>query len=406
MQILILEDERRSSFGPLTTLRPVYELRAGALTLAEKMAKRRPDWPIAYLPRPELRELVREGRPDSSPSDLDEELTCIMLANVLIDEALESALSDIGPGTLLLSGGTPVGALVSESVRGRVDALENGHGLGELGLSRREEVPARVVRYPWELVRLAEEEIASDIRLLVGSGERSGRIAHSAVVENGASLSMEEGSSIGAGAVIDASGGPVHLSRGAVVMPHAYVQGPAFIGEGSRVKVGAKIYEGTVIGPGSKVGGEVECSTILGWSNKQHDGFLGHAYVAHWVNLGAGTDNSDLKNTYGTVRVTLDGECIDTESQFVGAVIGDHSKTAIGTKLNTGTIVGVFSNLAASGFPPKEVRAFTWQTDQGVKDHDIERAIETARVVMGRRGHDLTSAMERLVRDLHARVTG
>ncbi|MBD3367555.1 MAG: hypothetical protein GF405_05205 [Candidatus Eisenbacteria bacterium] len=401
MQCLIYEAEGSDRFGPLTTLRPVFDLRVGGLTLAQKVTLRRPDWQVGYLPRPELREVVAEARPGAGYADLDDGPTCVMLANVLADDCLLASLADVRPDTLLTSGGLAVGALLKEPVRGRLEALAGGAGLQDLDLDGSEEVPARVVGRPWELVRLAEEEIESDIRLLVGSGGREGKVAKEAVVVRLAGLSMEEGSSIAPGAVIDASGGPVHLARGATVMANAYIQGPAFIGEGSTVKVGAKIYEGTVIGPGSKVGGEVECSTILGWSNKQHDGFLGHAYVGHWVNLGAGTDNSDLKNTYGTVTVVMGGETIDTGSRFVGAFIGDHSKTAIGTKLNTGTTVGVFSNLAVDGFPPKEVRPFTWATGAGVADHDIERALETARVVMGRRGQELSPAMERLVRTVY-----
>lgn len=404
MQIVIYEDERRGRFGPLTTFRPVFDLRAGALTLAEKLTRRRPDWPVAYLPRPGLADIVREEKRGAALSDLREEKTCILLANVLVDDVMLSALGDVGAETLLTSGGTSVGALLDESVRDRLDSLAGGIPPEKLGLPNREEVPARVVRYPWELVRLAEEEIASDIRVLIGSGGREGRIADEAVVSGQSRLSMEEGSAVGPGAVIDATAGPVHLARDATVMPHAYVQGPAFIGEGSLVRVGAKIYEGTVIGPGSKVGGEIECSTILGWSNKQHDGFLGHSYVAHWVNIGAGTDTSDLKNTYGNVRVTMDGETIDTQSQFVGAIIGDHAKIAIGSKLNTGTVVGVFSNIAVDAFPPKEVRAFSWGTSDGYTDHDLERALETARVVMGRREHELSPAMERLVRRVHDEV--
>jgi UDP-N-acetylglucosamine diphosphorylase/glucosamine-1-phosphate N-acetyltransferase len=406
MQVLIFEDGRRGRFGPLTTLRPAFDLRVGALTLAEKLTLRRPDWQVAFLPRPELAELVAAERPGASHDDLGDGPTLVLLANVLADDVLLSALSDVEPETLLTSGGMPVGGLLSQSVRDRLVALAGGRGLEDLGLVRSEEVPARIISYPWELVRLAEEEIPRDIRLLVGSGAREGTIHESAVVTSAAALSMDKGSSVGPGAVIDTADGPVHLARGAAVMAHAYVQGPAFVGEGSLVKVGAKIYEGTVIGPGCKIGGEVECSTILGWSNKQHDGFLGHAYVGHWVNLGAGTDVSDLKNTYGTVRVTMNGETIDTESCFVGPVIGDHAKTAIGTRLNTGTVVGVFANVATTGFPPKEIPAFSWLTGDGISDHDIERALETARVVMGRRGQELSPPAERLIRALHAEATG
>lgn len=185
-------------------------------------------------------------------------------------------------------------------------------------------------------------------------------------------------------------------------MPNAFVEGPAAIGDRCVVRAGATIYRGVSIGPACKVGGEVAESVLHSFSNKQHGGFLGHSCVGSWVNLGAGTDTSDLKNNYGAVRVEIGGEIIDTGSMFVGATIGDHSKTAIGTTLNTGTVVGVFANVMARGFPPKAIRSFSWGTEDGFVDHDIERAIDTASRVMARRDVELTPAMEALIRRAHA----
>jgi hypothetical protein len=134
------------------------------------------------------------------------------------------------------------------------------------------------------------------------------------------------------------------------------------------------------------------------FSNKQHGGFLGHSFVGSWVNLGAATDNSDLKNNYGHVRVELDGELVDTGSPSVGAVIGDHTKTAIGTKLNTGTVIGAFCSVVVRGFPPKSLPSFSWGTESGFRRYELDRAIETARVVMERRGRTLTPALrERII---------
>jgi UDP-N-acetylglucosamine diphosphorylase/glucosamine-1-phosphate N-acetyltransferase len=164
------------------------------------------------------------------------------------------------------------------------------------------------------------------------------------------------------------------------------------------IKVGAKIYENTSIGPVCKVGGEVEGSVIHSFSNKQHDGFLGHAYLGMWVNLGADTNNSDLKNNYGSVKLVIDGETVDSGSTFMGLVMGDHSKSAINSMFNTGTVVGVSSNVFGSGFPPKSVPSFTWGGAEGLKTYELERALEVARRVMGRRKMVLSPAEEKVLR--------
>jgi UDP-N-acetylglucosamine diphosphorylase/glucosamine-1-phosphate N-acetyltransferase len=154
-----------------------------------------------------------------------------------------------------------------------------------------------------------------------------------------------------------------------------------------------------------KIGGEVDASIFQGYSNKQHDGYVGHAYVGSWCNLGALTTNSDLKNNYSTVRVwTPEGET-DTGERFVGVFLGDHAKTAIGTVLNTGTVIGFCANVVSTGFPPKHVPSFSWGGSQGLAPYDLEKAIAVARLVMQRRQVALEPADEVLFRALHAEST-
>ena len=165
---------------------------------------------------------------------------------------------------------------------------------------------------------------------------------------------------------------------------------------------GAKIEGPVSIGPTCKVGGEVEGSILQGFANKQHDGYLGHAYLGAWTNLGAATNNSDLKNNYSTVRVwTPQGE-IDTGSRFVGLFMGDHSKSAIGTLFNTGTVVGFSCNVFGAGFPPKHLPSFTWGGVSGAQPYEVEKALEVARAVMGRRQVVMEPADEVLFRAIHA----
>jgi UDP-N-acetylglucosamine diphosphorylase/glucosamine-1-phosphate N-acetyltransferase len=182
-------------------------------------------------------------------------------------------------------------------------------------------------------------------------------------------------------------------------MPQSTIAGPTYIGKGSTIKVGAKIYAGTSIGEVCKVGGEVEESIMHSYSNKQHDGFLGHAYVGMWVNLGAGTSNSDLKNDYGIVRVEIGGETIDTGSMYVGATIGDHSKTGILTALNTGTIVGTGCNLYGAVLHDKFVPSFTWGEGGAYVEYRLEKFLRVARSVMARRKMELSTAEESMLRE-------
>lgn len=194
-------------------------------------------------------------------------------------------------------------------------------------------------------------------------------------------------------AVIDTTHGPVIICEGAIVEPLAVITGPTVVGAFSTIRPHADIKH-SVIGPGCKVGGEVEASILHGWSNKQHLGFLGHSYICEWVNLGAGTTTSDLKNTYGNVHVAMPWGLEDTQRMFVGLLIGDHSKSAIGTQFLTGTVCGVSSNVVSTGFPPKAIPSFQWLDAV----YDVDKAVSVAKTVMLRRSQELGSAAEHLLR--------
>ncbi len=209
---------------------------------------------------------------------------------------------------------------------------------------------------------------------------------------------------IDAGVVLDCSLGEIIIDEAAHIMPQATIIGPAYIGKQSMIKIGAKIYGGTSIGPVSKIGGEVENSIVQGYSNKQHDGYLGHSVVGEWVNLGAGTNTSDLKNDYSPVRVTIEGEEFQTNSMFVGLLMGDHSKSAIGTQFNTGTVVGVSCNIFGSGFPPKWIPSFSWGGAQDMTNYRFEKAVQVARAVMQRRNIELTEEEKALLMQLYRKT--
>ena len=201
--------------------------------------------------------------------------------------------------------------------------------------------------------------------------------------------------------VADTRRGPVVIDREAMVTAFTRLEGPCYIGPRTQIH-GAKIRGGTTIGPNCRVGGEIEASIFQGYSNKYHDGFLGHAYVGEWVNLGAGTQNSDLRNDYGEVRMTVNGRVVPTGQTKVGCFLGDHTKTGLGTLLNTGTNAGVFCNLLPSGsLLPKYVPSFASWWNGHLEDRaDFASLMQTATEVMRRRGCTLTPEYETLYRTL------
>jgi UDP-N-acetylglucosamine diphosphorylase/glucosamine-1-phosphate N-acetyltransferase len=269
-----------------------------------------------------------------------------------------------------------------------------------------EQVKARVVRWPWELVEYNAGELLkeAEVRSQKSEGRRQksggglSRIERGAVVVGDRKkLHMEPGSRIWPGTVISTETGPVFLDRDAVVRPGSFVEGPCYIGPGAVID-DAKVRPGCSFGPQCRIGGEVEASLFQGYANKHHEGFIGHAFIGEWANLGALTTNSDLKNAYQPVQVTWQGKKIDTGLLKVGCFIGDHAKTAIGTLINTGTRIGTFANWFEPGLSPKEIPAFAW----GSKAHwPLGLVLTNASKVMSRRGMTMSPAYERALRALY-----
>jgi len=406
MRAIVYEDGRHRTFGPLTLLRAEFELRCGAVSLLDKLRLRRPGWTVGAITRPELEGVVGERVPDLAPIASGEESTVFLCARVIVDDRLLESIESLDGEAILTSGGSVIGARVERGVGEVVARVREVGEPGRSDLDRSIELPARVVEYPWELVRLTGEEIERDAPYVTRLGQIEGTAEECAHLVRPSRISVGPGSAVACGAVLDATSGPIVVGADVNVMSNAVVYGPAYIGDGCLVKVGAKVYGGTSIGPVCKVGGEIEGCVFQGWSNKQHEGFLGHSYVGSWVNLGAATDNSDLKNNYEPVRVRIGGRPVDTGEAFVGSVIGDHTKTAIGTKLNTGTVIGIFCNVLSYGFPPNALRSFSWGTGRAFGLHDIEKALTTARRVMARRGIDLSKAEESLIRGVYDATRG
>ena len=258
-----------------------------------------------------------------------------------------------------------------------------------------------LLRYYWEIIDHNEDELARDFTALADPGEIRGHVCEGAYLLAKDNIFVGEGAVIKPCCVVDAEDGPVYIGEGVKVMPNTTIIGPAYIGPKSKIQMASRLHEGSNIGEVCKVGGEIENSIMHSYSNKQHDGFLGHAYICQWINLAADTINSDLKNTYGTVRVQLPHKLVETGSKFVGLAMGDHSKSAIASKFITGCVVGYCCNVLVSGFPPKFTASFSWLSDAGKQPYAPTTAVAVARRVMSRRDHEVTDAGAALFHKLY-----
>jgi UDP-N-acetylglucosamine diphosphorylase/glucosamine-1-phosphate N-acetyltransferase len=262
------------------------------------------------------------------------------------------------------------------------------------GLPRRD-VTERVtlLDWPWDFVDANEDQLIADWNDdLAGV---AGTVADGSHLVNPGGVHIGWGTRIKPCVVIDAEDGPVWIGDNVTIFPHSYIQGPAYIGDGCLIQPGAVVHAGTTIGRRSKVGGEIEASIIQGFSNKQHDGFLGHSYVGSWVNLAADCINSDLKNTYGTIRVPINGRDVETGKMFVGMFVGDYSKAGINVSFPTGAVIGFCSSVFAARCP-KFIPSFAWLDGDSVQRFDEQRGLSVARKVMARRQCVMTEAEERL----------
>ncbi len=397
---LVLFDRQtpsRINFDPVALCRPIWELRCGMTSLGEKLIAKVGARDVAgFLPE-YMADVCREQTdwPINSAASLAGEDLLLVNARVKAESfAIEStgpsqiAFDDNGDCLFARIAKQDLGKLVTDSIDGLIE-------------SAREALPKyegeiATWNYSWDLILSNPEQLTKDF----AAAGRSGVDGH---VEEPMAIRGSRGDVyIGKDArlhpmvVIDAEHGPVYIDEGAEIHPFTRIEGPCYIGKKS-ILLGAKCREGNSIGPMCRVGGEVEESIIQGYSNKYHDGFLGHAYVGQWVNLGAQTTNSDLKNDYSDVSVMLDGKNpIDTGSRKVGSLIGDHTKTSIGTLFNTGSYVGAMALISATGKPlPKFIPSFAWFLEGVVtKGFGKGKLFDTAKTAMGRRGCEWTPAQE------------
>jgi UDP-N-acetylglucosamine diphosphorylase/glucosamine-1-phosphate N-acetyltransferase len=393
--IFVYEDEGYRNLEPLVTFRPVFDLRCGRETLLERVCRLNPSEEIGLLVRPELAALTRELHPSlavnpRASGSTAEGMITFLSARVVLRQPIPTGLRE----AMLVHDGEIVG--FRAKLRHATKPPLKQNDISALKLSGQEtDVP--LVRYPWDIVALNEIELDRDLPV---RRDRTRLPAGVHILGKRQRLFVSRGALVDPGVVLDVRSGAVYLDRNSQVRAGSVVTGPCYVGPGT-VLDHALVRPGSSFGPECRIGGEVESSVFIGHSNKHHEGFIGHAVIGEWVNLGALTTNSDLRNDYGEVHVRLRGRELSTELRKFGCIIGDHAKTAIGSLLNTGGVVGVFANWFEPGLAPKDIPAFAWGSRGRCRLSD---ALETARTVMSRRGVTMSRAYEQLVRRSYARI--
>ncbi len=390
MIVCIYEDNEYSGFGPLTDTRAVWDLRIGAFTFAERLRfqiqKLQPDLKVFSHSRKHLSPLYTNTiQACTANHEQSEPIIGINGRAVFTFESLTSLLIlllNSSHDTLYVHKGESVAFHLDEF--GENDFNTEFFNPFKVGRLSQQQIPPNIsvelFRYPWELInKSSDSTIYDDFDFLQ-------EIYDPIEINNDQKypIRLEKYSRLGPGVILDANEGPIIIAHNAVIEAGAIIQGPAYIGPYSIIRPGATL-EKVYLGPHCRVGGEVSNCIMQEYSNKQHSGYVGNSYIGSWVNLGAATDTSDLKNNYRPVTVSINGKMIETGSNHVGSIIGDFVKTAIHTRLNTGTVVGVCCNLFGIDFPPKEVPPFTWVGSDGMQPYRFDKALETIRTQVPRR---------------------
>lgn len=393
--------------APLTDFRPVFDVRTGALSMLERTQM---SWgrPVTGVIVPDdiaaLTRILHPGIAVNQPGDPDAE--AILLNGRWVDSGAAAELTDLDPRTAVMS---PDMTLLAACGPARDFARLVREGPDAYTKVDWNSGTPRLLSRPWHVKSFRDHALAGDLELLLAAHRRAApaRPAPGKPHANGAGdgIFIHESAVVHASAIIEADSGPVIIDEHAIVRPGAIILGPTCIGPHSTILERATIRGSTAIGPWCKVAGEVVGSIFQGFSNKAHDGFLGDSYIGEWVNLGAGTTNSNLLNTYGpvTARAIPGSHHEHTGEQFLGAIIGDHVKTAICTRIMTGAVIHTGAMLAQTAAVHGCIPPFAWMTDDGVHIYRFEKFIETARTMMSRRRITPGKAyLERLTALAHA----
>jgi UDP-N-acetylglucosamine diphosphorylase/glucosamine-1-phosphate N-acetyltransferase len=371
MKYILFDDNTREALKPLSYTRPIAELRVGILCIKEKWEKRL-DATCSYL---------TEGYLQKKYACISGDDNILINAKILPNEEIIEQIKNLNEGESLAIGDTLL-ALRSKEI-------SSFNPNADTSSSKQVEISLDAINNTYDIFSLNEKEISNDF-FLITKGRESQKLSSTVNRIGKYPIFLEEGASAEF-CTLNTKNGPIYIGKEAEIMEGVLVRGPLAMCEHSVLKMAAKVYGATTLGPHCKCGGELNNVVFTGYSNKGHDGFLGNAVIGEWCNLGADTNNSNLKNTYDQVKLWdyKSERFAKTGLQFCGLIMGDHSKTGINTMINTGTVFGVGCNIYGSDFPRNFVPSYSWGGASGYKEHMLPQFFKTADAVMKRRSKDL-----------------
>ncbi len=382
MNCVLFDDTTRLKLLPFTFTRPVADIRIGILTIREKWEKKL-DTKTSTL----TESYLSKKYPYITSED-----TLFINGSVCPNKDLVDLIKALKPFQALVDKDIVLAIRIQGKVPEQLPEAIKEHITTT--------VPYLKLNNPWDIFSKNDEAIKTDFRLIT-AGRKSGAISSSNKLLGEENIFIEQGAKVEC-AILNGTTGPIYIGKNAEVMEGSLVRGPFSLGEHSVLKLGAKIYGATTIGPHSKVGGELNNSVIFGYSNKAHDGFLGNSVIGEWCNLGADTNNSNLKNNYSDVQL-WDYESkkyIDTHLALCGLMMGDHSKCGINTMFNTGTVIGVNANIYGAGFQDKHIPSFAWGGVEGFVTYKLEQALSVAQKVFDRRQVEFSEVEQKILSDV------
>lgn len=368
MNYILFDDATWQNLLPLTYTKPVSEIRIGILTISEKWEKYL-NSKVSFQTQPYLRAKYK--------CELSNDIVFINGNICPTDELIKQIeLLDVNTGI------KQANSLIAFRSNSGIDLNINE----AIANSKESSITFISVKNVWDIFSKNGEAIKQDFELLTKNKTSLPLSKSNTVIGDSKHIFLEQGVVVEA-AILNTTSGPIYIAKDAEIMEGSVVRGPFALGEHSALKLSTKVYGPTTIGPHCKVGGEINNSVVFGFSNKAHDGFLGNSVVGEWCNLGADTNNSNLKNNYGNVKLFnyAQEKMIDTNLQFCGLIMGDHSKCGINTMFNTGTVVGVGANIFGGGFPPTHIASFCWGGAEGMEEYKFDKMLETADRVYARR---------------------
>ncbi|MBW7848085.1 MAG: GlmU family protein [Bacteroidales bacterium] len=369
MNYILFDSACRKNLLPLTFTRPVADIRFGILTIREK-------WEM-YL-KTKTSSLTEDYLGIKFPL-VKSSVNMLIDGSVCPNQALVDAISGLKEGQALVKEDSIVAMCLN------ANSLENINESNDEMEIIETNIDFLKLNYTWDVFHKNDQAIRDDYTLLT-KGRKSQPLPADNKYLNPDNIFIEEGAVLHF-ATLNASTGPIYIGKNSEVMEGVNIRGPFALGEEAVVKMGAKIYGPTTIGPHSKVGGEINQSVVFGYSNKAHDGFLGHSVIGEWCNIGADSNTSNLMNTYEEVKLWSYAEdCfVQTGLQFCGTIMGDFSKCGINTMFNTGTVIGVSANIFGAGYQRNFIPSFSWGGTMGVQDYNLKKAFKTNEAVFLRR---------------------